>query len=167
MRTHAGLALRDADFGAYFICDRCSQRWRRSQMCVEWDNLRVCRPCLDPRPPQMQPPNVYPEGIPFPDARPPQDNPDRLVDDTFLISVPGGFLATDGVYAQTNAQYQPPGALSPQNVIVDPVPDDLPLIDRVTDDITLRTGPVPAPTADGNPGPVPLSEPTIPVFYTP
>ena len=72
---------------AWFQCDRCSQRWRRSKMRVEWDNLRVCPPCLDPRPPQIEPPNVFPEGIPFFDARPPNDRPDRLEDDTALSEV--------------------------------------------------------------------------------
>ena len=128
----------------------------------------------------MSPPNVYPEGVPFPDARPPQDNPDRLMDDTFIVAVPGGMLATDGTYSPstsgayvpepTNPQGLPPGALSPQNVIVDPIPDDEPLIDRVTDDITLRTGPVPAPSVlptDPSPGVVPLSQPVTPPFYTP
>ena len=77
-------------------------------------------------------------------------------------------FATDGTYYfLPTGQGLPPGALSPQNVIVDPVPDDLPLVNRVTDDITLKTGTVPAPTADGNPGDVPLSDPTVPVFYTP
>lgn len=96
---------------AYFICDRCSQRWRRSQMRVEWDNLRVCKPCLDPRPPQMQPPDVFPEGIPFFDARPPGDNPDRLVDDTGLQSGLGGLYIVDGVSGPVNQQ---PGSISPQ-----------------------------------------------------
>ena len=45
---------------AWFICDRCGQRHRRSRMLVEWDNLRVDAKCLDPRPPQMEPPDVYP-----------------------------------------------------------------------------------------------------------
>ena len=82
--------------GAFFICDVCSQRFRRTDMMVRWDNLRVDAKCNDPRPPQMSIPNVYPEGIPFPDARPPQDRPDRLEDDTSLQSVNGGFVAKLG-----------------------------------------------------------------------
>lgn len=107
--------------GGYAICDRCSQRWRRSRILVEWDNLRVCRLCIDPRPPQMMPPNVYPEGIPFLDARPPQDYPDRLTDDTALQSVSGGMAVQYGVL-HPNGQDQLPGSLSPLSLIEEPVP---------------------------------------------
>lgn len=75
--------------GAYFYCDRCSQRHRRSEMFVEWDGLRVDAKCLDPRPPQMTPPDVYPEGIPFPDARPPNDNAGAVI---FFINNQGQSL---------------------------------------------------------------------------
>ena len=130
--------------GAWAICDRCSQRWRRSQMIVEWDNLRVCRPCLDPRPPQMFAPDIYPEGIPFPDARPPQDNPDRLTDGSYLYAQVQGFTVTDGQGPPTfpNGQIAPLGAKSPQNVIVDTVPANTPPVGpyRLADDVTLRTG---------------------------
>lgn len=99
--------------GAWFICDVCSQRFRRTEMLVRWDSLRVDMKCLDPRPPQMMPPNVYPEGIPFVDTRPPQDRPDRLDDDTALQSVLGGFAIQNGAL-YPNGQAQEPGALSPQ-----------------------------------------------------
>lgn len=99
--------------GAWFICDVCSQRFRRTQLLVRWDNLRVDRKCLDPRPPQMAVPDVYPEGIPFPDTRAPQDRPDRLEDDTSLQSVTGGFALQNGAL-YPNGQTQQPGALSPQ-----------------------------------------------------
>lgn len=123
---------------AWFTCDRCSQRWRRSRMIVEWTNLRVCPKCLDPRPPQMMPPNVYPEGIPFPDARPPQDNPDDMGDDTSLYSVTGGQAATIGQYdANTSV-----GSLSPQPVLQTPVPQGPNVL---TDDVAIRTGPISAP----------------------
>lgn len=72
-------------------------------MQVEWDNLRVCPPCLDPRPPQMQPPDVFPEGIPFFDARPPNDRPDRLEDDSSLQSVVGGIVVAIGGAVVTGA----------------------------------------------------------------
>lgn len=136
-------------------------------MIDEWDHLKVCPPCLDPRPPQMSPPDVYPEGIAFPDARPPQDNPDRLYDDTYLQAVSGGMVATDGVYPiYANGQQTPAGGLSPQPVLVDPILTDTPLRDLVTDDVTLRTGPVYAPTVTGpSPGPVPGSSPPQPPFY--
>lgn len=117
---------------AYFTCDRCSGRYRRSQMITEWDGLKVDKNCLDPRPPQMVPPVVYPEGLPFFDARPPQDNPDRLTDDTFLQPVTGGIIATDG---QVNTYG--PGAFSPQNIIESPTPQGPNVLE---DDITFITG---------------------------
>ena len=152
--------------GAWAICDRCSQRWRRFQMIEEWDHLKVCPPCLDPRPPQMMPPDVYPEGIPFPDARPPQDNPDRLYDDSYLMAVSGGLTVTNGTYpVYANGQKTPEGGFSPQPIQVTPIPADLPLRDQVTDDVTLRTGPVYAPSVTGSsPGSVPGSSPPVPPF---
>lgn len=130
--------------GAWFTCDRCSQRVRRSAMFTEWDGLKVCAPCLDPRPPQMFPPDVYPEGLPFPDTRPPQDSPDRLVDDTILNPVAGGIQATNGLYGgyYPNGQLAPPGAMSPQPVIVDTIPPGQTGPAVLTDMKTLRTGPV-------------------------
>lgn len=161
---------------AWFICDRCGQRHRRSAMFTEWDGLKVDAKCLDPRPPQMMPPNVYPEGIPFYDARPPQDQPDRLVDDTTLYAIVGGIAATTGLYASPTGQALGPGALSPQD-IVETVPvtsvlvldteSGLPVLQEngqpifitvpgvpqgpnvLEDDITFITGPVFAPTVPG------------------
>lgn len=105
----------------------------------------------------MTPPNVYPEGIPFPDARPPQDNSDRLMDDSYLESLAGVIEPTDGDYpVYANGQKSPIGAYSPQMVIVDPVPDAPPSASQLADDVTLRTGPVFAPSVSGpSPGPVP------------
>jgi hypothetical protein len=126
---------------AWFICDVCGQRFRRSEMLTRWDNLKVDSKCNDPRPPQMFPPNVYPEGMPFPDARSPQDNPDRLWDDTTLASVLGGFSVTPP------GQYNPqaPGAISPQQITVDAVPPFVPgggAPGPPADFVTLRTGKV-------------------------
>lgn len=57
--------------GVWFICDRCGEKKRRSQVAKEWTNLIVCRAtCWDPRPPQLDAPEVGPEGLPIPDARP-------------------------------------------------------------------------------------------------
>lgn len=98
--------------GAWFICDRCSQRRRRRDMLTEWTGLKVDAKCLDPRPPQMMPPNVYPEGIPFFDARVPQDRPDRMEDDTALQSVTGGFAVQYG-RSYPGGQNQVPGSISP------------------------------------------------------
>jgi hypothetical protein len=123
---------------AWFICDRCSNRYRRSQMITEWDGLKVDAKCLDPRPPQMIPPVIYPEGLPFFDARPPQDNPDRLQDDTYLQSVTGGVIITNG---QVNNQGI--GSLSPQNIVENPTPEGSNVLE---DDITFITGVQNAPS---------------------
>lgn len=104
--------------GAYFICDICGQRHRRTQMLVEWDNLRVDKKCWSPPPPQLTPPNVFPEGLPFLDSRPPQDYPDRLQDDTTLHPIVGGIAATVGlIWHPANGQDLGPGAISPQDFI--------------------------------------------------
>lgn len=147
---------------AYFICDRCGQRWRRSAMLTEWTGLKVDARCLDPRPPQMQPPNVYPEGIPFFDARVPQDGVDRRLDDSFITNVVGGMETSVGTYP--SGQPSPPGAISPQHLIVDPIPQDTAPRDLVADDVTLRTGLVPAPSVDvsDSPGPIPFGQPNPP-----
>ncbi|MGE5500691.1 MAG: hypothetical protein ACM3W4_02060 [Ignavibacteriales bacterium] len=59
---------------SYFICDRCG--FKRRDKRKEWTGLVVCEPCLDPRPPELDPPNVYPEGLPLPDARPEPEDTD-------------------------------------------------------------------------------------------
>lgn len=51
-------------------CMRCGFDKRLDELSLEWTNLRVCRDCHDPRPPELSPPNVYPEGLPRPDASP-------------------------------------------------------------------------------------------------
>lgn len=134
---------------AYFICDVCGQRFRRSQMLTRWDNLKVDARCNDPRPPQMFPPDIYPEGIPFPDARPPQDNPDRLWDDTALESVIGGFRVKPWGQIANDGQNNGPGSYSPQQVQVDQIPPWTPdgNPNPPADFVTLRTGPAYAPTA--------------------
>ena len=134
---------------AYFISDRTSKRFRRSQMVVEWTGLRVGPGEADPRPPQLTPPNVYPEGIPFMDARPPQDDPDRLQDDTTLQSVTGGFIVSPPGQLYPNGQQQQPGAFSPQMLVESPTPVGPNVL---SDDITFITGKV---GYDWVPGPTP------------
>lgn len=131
---------------AYFICDRCSQRHRRSAMITEWDNLKVDIACLDPRPPQMDPPDVYPEGMPFMDARPPQDNSDRLMDDTELRSTVGGIRIALGGSDGT------PGSGSE-------------LLDSSADDID-DSGGLPIET-DVIPGIAPVAHTTVPGSLSP
>ena len=127
---------------AYFICDRCSQRWRRAKMLTEWTNLKVCPVCIDPRPPQMMPPDIYPEGIPFFDARVPQDNPDMLMDETYLFPITGGIGLTGGIEIPD----APIGALSPRPVIESPLP--VPNANVLADDIEIRTGPIAPPSVN-------------------
>lgn len=147
--------------GAYFICDVCSQRFRRAEMFARWDNLRVDIKCLDPRPPQMTPPNIYPEGIPFFDSRVPQDRPDRLEDATALQSVTGGFIVTPPGQDFPNFQNQEPGAKSPQPFVEsipsfpnNPEPGQpagigTPIGPNIlADDVTFITGPIVAPDND-------------------
>lgn len=57
--------------GVWVICDRCGEKKRREMISKEWTGSMVCRStCLDPRPPEMSPPKVWPEGTPIPDSRP-------------------------------------------------------------------------------------------------
>ncbi len=131
-------------------------------MLTEWTGLKVDAKCLDPRPPQMQPPDIYPEGIPFFDARPPQDRPDRLQDDTSLQSAPGGFLAPYGEL-YPNGQNQQPGSLSPLELVETPTPqgpevlaDDITFITGVVAEsqfVALPPNPEPGPTPPGPPHP--------------
>lgn len=110
-------------------------------MYTEWTGLKVDAKCLDPRPPQMEPPNIYPEGIPFMDARPPQDRPDRLEDQTALQSAMGGMSVTPGV-SHPAGQNQLPGAYSPLPLIASPDPLTP---ETLADDVTFLTGAIPAP----------------------
>jgi hypothetical protein len=54
----------------WFCCDRCGFRRRVSVRHKEWTGLIVCAECLDPRPAQLDPPDIYPEGLPITDPRP-------------------------------------------------------------------------------------------------
>lgn len=63
----------------YGYCDRCAEVVRLHTMRKEWTGFMVCPPCYDPRPPYLDAPNVYPEGLPLPDARP--EPPDVEVGD--------------------------------------------------------------------------------------
>jgi hypothetical protein len=136
---------------AWYICDRCGQRWRRSRMLTEWTELKVCPICIDPRPPQLTPPDVYPEGLPFPDARPQQDNGDILMDDTTIYP---GTMGAGGVFiggqpnAPSSGQPLGPGAISPLDVDQTPLPS--PIGDFTPEDFTIRTGRVFPPSNPGS-----------------
>jgi hypothetical protein len=63
--------------GTYAICDRCGFKVRQNSLRKEWTGLMVCAEDFDPRPPELDAPRVYPEGLPRPDARP--EAPDVFV----------------------------------------------------------------------------------------
>lgn len=54
----------------YRVCMRCGFQRRVSTTSREWTNLIVCDDCKDPYPPDMRPPNVWPEGVPISDPSP-------------------------------------------------------------------------------------------------
>jgi hypothetical protein len=55
----------------YGECQRCGFTRRLNMLCREWTGLKVCRDtCLDPRPAELSPPKVRPEGVPVPGASP-------------------------------------------------------------------------------------------------
>lgn len=61
--------------GPWGICDRCGWKYRLRQLRKEWTNLMVCPPCYDPKPADLSPPSIKPEGLPIPNARPePEDH---------------------------------------------------------------------------------------------
>lgn len=53
--------------GYWAVCQRCEMKRRRYDVAREWTGLFVCKDtCWDPRPPDMTPPKVWPEGVPVP-----------------------------------------------------------------------------------------------------
>lgn len=58
--------------GVLGVCDRCGFTFRHAELRKEWTGLMVCAADFDPRPPQLDPPNVWPEGLPIQDPRPEQ-----------------------------------------------------------------------------------------------
>jgi hypothetical protein len=56
--------------GVWFCCDRCGLQYRIADRRKDWTGLVVCKYDADPRPAYLDPPDVYPEGMPIPDARP-------------------------------------------------------------------------------------------------
>lgn len=63
--------------GAWGQCQRCAFKFRLNDLKLEWSGLRVCDECWDPIPDTLAAPNVYPEGVPRPDASP--EMPDVFV----------------------------------------------------------------------------------------
>lgn len=53
------------------LCMRCGFKRRLTDLCKEWNGLRVCKDtCKDPKPAEMKAPRVTPEGVPLPNASP-------------------------------------------------------------------------------------------------
>lgn len=61
------MARFDAPYG---VCMRCGFKRRVNQLRKEWTGLRVCDECWDPKPAELRPPRVTPEGLPVPNASP-------------------------------------------------------------------------------------------------
>lgn len=57
----------------YGSCQRCGWQYELRQIKTEWTNLKVCPDCFDPRPANLSPPNIRPEGVPLPNASPEPD----------------------------------------------------------------------------------------------
>lgn len=56
--------------GTWGLCDRCAFKFRLATLRKEWTGFMVCQPCYDPRPAELDPPRIGPEGLPVPNARP-------------------------------------------------------------------------------------------------
>lgn len=57
------------------ICDQCGRKYKADQTRMQWDNLRTCYHCYDPKHPWLIPLPAVIDGLPVPNARPrPSDN---------------------------------------------------------------------------------------------
>jgi hypothetical protein len=54
-------------------CPRCGFQRRLSNFKKEWTGERVCSDCYDPKPAELKPPRIKPEGVPVPTAQPEPD----------------------------------------------------------------------------------------------
>lgn len=53
------------------VCDRCGFTVEpHTLLRLEWTGLRTCKPCWDPKPAELRPPSIKPEGLPVKNARP-------------------------------------------------------------------------------------------------
>ena len=57
------------------ICDRCGFKYKSFELFLEWDGLRVCHKCWEPRQPQDFV-RALPDPQPLPWTRPDQPLPD-------------------------------------------------------------------------------------------
>lgn len=51
------------------ICDRCGFRFPLRTLRKEWSGLMVCPDDWDPKPRTLNPPRIYPEGMPIANSR--------------------------------------------------------------------------------------------------
>lgn len=57
--------------GPYGVCDRCGFKRRLRKLRKEWTGLLVCHDtCWDPKPVELRPPSIRPEGLPAKNSRP-------------------------------------------------------------------------------------------------
>jgi hypothetical protein len=56
--------------GPKAVCDRCGFQYPLVKLRKEWTGLMVCEADYDPKPSDLRPPAVRPEGLPVPNARP-------------------------------------------------------------------------------------------------
>lgn len=56
--------------GPWGECSRCGFKRRVSEIKREWSGARVCPECFDPKPAELKPPRVRPEGVPVHNAAP-------------------------------------------------------------------------------------------------
>ena len=72
---------------ALAICDRCGFRCDYLDMLEEWNGLRVCPSCYDPKHPQLESPRVRPDAEALRHARPERSEP-VVVYASDIIGVP-------------------------------------------------------------------------------
>ena len=69
---------------ALALCDRCSFEYKLSQLREEWNGLKTCRSCWEPKHPQLKPlPHViHPEAL-----YKPRPNNDKEVGEGFVVVI--------------------------------------------------------------------------------
>jgi hypothetical protein len=65
---------------AWGACDRCGQRFLLNDLKTEWQNLKVCVFCYEPKHPQLEPRRNVSDAIALYEPRP-------LPDDTFNVYI--------------------------------------------------------------------------------
>lgn len=60
---------------ALAICDRCGFSYKYLELREEWNGLRVCPTCFEPKHPQLETPRHRPDAEALRDARPEKTEP--------------------------------------------------------------------------------------------